>query len=113
MGGGGPAGGPLCPLVGEKLVPLRPRELLAAGLAPSSTVCVFPDSAVVLEEGSPGEASLPVEPPELEDFEATLGTDGRYRHAEAFSRVSAAGDQSRPEGPCWCCHLDLHGQAGL
>ncbi|XP_028353781.1 tuberin isoform X1 [Physeter macrocephalus] len=51
------------------------------------------DSAVVLEEGSPGEASLPVEPPELEDFEATLGTDGHYRHAEAFSRSSSTSSQ--------------------
>ncbi|XP_057604915.1 tuberin isoform X3 [Hippopotamus amphibius kiboko] len=51
------------------------------------------DSAVVLEEGSPGEASLPVEPPELEDFEATLGTDGRYQHAEAFSRSSSTSSQ--------------------
>ncbi|XP_058892359.1 tuberin isoform X2 [Kogia breviceps] len=51
------------------------------------------DSAVVLEEGSPGEASLPVEPPELEDFEATLGTVGHYRHAEAFSRSSSTSSQ--------------------
>ncbi|XP_057384781.1 tuberin isoform X7 [Balaenoptera acutorostrata] len=51
------------------------------------------DSAVVLEEGSPGEASLPVDPPELEDFEATLGTDGSYRHTEAFSRSSSTSSQ--------------------
>ncbi|XP_036135806.1 tuberin isoform X3 [Molossus molossus] len=52
------------------------------------------DSAVVLEEGSPGEANLLVEPPELEDFEATLGTDRRCRHAEAsYSRSSSTSSQ--------------------
>ncbi|XP_015992051.2 tuberin isoform X6 [Rousettus aegyptiacus] len=51
------------------------------------------DSAVVLEEGSPGETNLPVEPPELEDFEATLGTDRRCQHAEAYSRSSSTSSQ--------------------
>ncbi|XP_037013158.2 tuberin isoform X3 [Artibeus jamaicensis] len=51
------------------------------------------DSAVVLEEGSPSEASSPAEPPELEDFEATLGTDGHCRHAEAYSRSSSTSSQ--------------------
>ncbi|XP_032316060.1 tuberin isoform X3 [Camelus ferus] len=51
------------------------------------------DSAVVLEEGSPGEANLPVEPPELEDFESAIGTDGRYHRAEAFSRSSSTSSQ--------------------
>ncbi|KAF5913800.1 hypothetical protein HPG69_002662 [Diceros bicornis minor] len=50
------------------------------------------DSAVVLEE-SPGEAHLPVEPPELEDFEATLGTDKRCQHTEAYSRSSSTSSQ--------------------
>ncbi|XP_036165112.1 tuberin isoform X7 [Myotis myotis] len=49
------------------------------------------DSAVVLEEGSPDEANLL--PPELEDFEATLGTDRRCRHAEAYSRSSSTSSQ--------------------
>ncbi|XP_016063537.1 PREDICTED: tuberin isoform X5 [Miniopterus natalensis] len=51
------------------------------------------DSAVVLEEGSPSEADLLGEPPELEDFEATLGTDGRCRHTEAYSRSSSTSSQ--------------------
>ncbi|XP_028008764.2 tuberin isoform X3 [Eptesicus fuscus] len=49
------------------------------------------DSAVVLEEGGPDEASLL--PPELEDFEATLGTDRRCRHPEAYSRSSSTSSQ--------------------
>ncbi|XP_023620235.1 tuberin isoform X3 [Myotis lucifugus] len=49
------------------------------------------DSAVVLEEGSPDEANLL--PPELEDFEATLGPDRRCRHAEAYSRSSSTSSQ--------------------
>lgn len=74
-----------------------------AGPAPSSPVCVLPDSAVVLEEGSPSEAASLAEPRELEDFEATLGTDRHCRHAEAYSRVSAAGPRSRrPVGPYGC-----------
>ena len=67
---------------------LRPRELLGAGPAPSSLICVLPDSAVVLEEGSPSETDLPGEPTELEDFEATLGPERRCRRPEAYSRVS-------------------------
>ncbi|XP_071078122.1 tuberin isoform X8 [Desmodus rotundus] len=51
------------------------------------------DSAVVLEEGSPSEANLLAEPPELEDFEATLGTDRHCRHAEAYSRSSSTSSQ--------------------
>lgn len=44
-----------------------------------------------------------MEPPELEDFEATLGTDRRCRGAEVYSRVSPAGCQScPPEEPCEC-----------
>ncbi|KAL1286546.1 TSC2 [Ovibos moschatus] len=46
------------------------------------------DSAVVLEEGGPGEASLSAEPPELEDFEATLGSDGRCGHSDSSSTSS-------------------------
>lgn len=60
---------------------------------------VLPDSAVVLEEGSPGEANVPVEPPDLEDFEATLGTDRRCPRTEAYSRVSAARARASPRGP--------------
>lgn len=59
--------------------------------APSSPFCVLSDSAVVLEEGSPGEAHVPGEPPESEDFEAMLGADRRCRRPEAYSRVSVAG----------------------
>ncbi|XP_052492298.1 tuberin isoform X4 [Budorcas taxicolor] len=51
------------------------------------------DSAVVLEEGGPGEASLSAEPPELEDFEATLGSDGRCGRSDAFSRSSSTSSQ--------------------
>nr|XP_045017589.1 tuberin isoform X1 [Jaculus jaculus]XP_045017590.1 tuberin isoform X1 [Jaculus jaculus] len=51
------------------------------------------DSAVVLEEGSPGEAHVPAGPPELEDFEAALGTDRRYQRPDAFSRSSSAPSQ--------------------
>lgn len=87
--------GPLCALGGERLVPLRPCEPPGAGLAPSSPIRVLPDSAVVLEEGNSSETSLPVEPTELEDFEATLGTDRRYGRTEAYSRVSAWGSLGR------------------
>lgn len=66
-----------------------------AGLAPSSPIRVLPDSAVVLEEGNSSETSLPVEHTELEDFEATLGTDRRCGRAEAYSRVSAWGSLGR------------------
>ncbi|XP_032124076.1 tuberin isoform X2 [Sapajus apella] len=48
------------------------------------------DSAVVMEEGSPGEVPAPVEPPELEDFEAALGTD---RRTDAYSRSSSTSSQ--------------------
>ncbi|XP_041604648.1 tuberin isoform X3 [Vulpes lagopus] len=51
------------------------------------------DSAVVLEEGNSSETSLPVEPTELEDFEATLGTDRRYGRTEAYSRSSSSSSQ--------------------
>ncbi|XP_010834055.1 PREDICTED: tuberin-like, partial [Bison bison bison] len=51
------------------------------------------DSAVVLEEGGPGEAGLSAEPPELEDFEATLGSDGRCGRSDAFSRSSSTSSQ--------------------
>ncbi|KAM5332100.1 tuberin isoform 2-T3 [Glossophaga mutica] len=51
------------------------------------------DSAVVLEEGSPSEATSLAEPPELEDFEAALGTDRHCRHAEAYSRSSSTSSQ--------------------
>ncbi|XP_065780126.1 tuberin isoform X2 [Muntiacus reevesi] len=51
------------------------------------------DSAVVLEEGGPGEAGLSAEPPELEDFEATLGSDERCRRSDAFSRSSSTSSQ--------------------
>ncbi|XP_017895316.1 PREDICTED: tuberin isoform X4 [Capra hircus] len=51
------------------------------------------DSAVVLEEGGPGEASLSAEPPELEDFEATLGSDGHCGRSDAFSRSSSTSSQ--------------------
>lgn len=70
---------------------MRPRELPGADQHPAA-ICVLPDSAVVLEEGSPDEANLL--PPELEDFEATLGTDRRCRHAEAYSRVSVLGTRA-------------------
>nr|XP_021554027.1 tuberin isoform X2 [Neomonachus schauinslandi] len=51
------------------------------------------DSAVVLEEGSPSETHLSAEPMELEDFEATLGTDQRSDRAEAYSRSSSSSSQ--------------------
>ncbi|KAM4814205.1 tuberin isoform X12 [Urocitellus parryii] len=51
------------------------------------------DSAVVLEEGSPGETHVPGEPPELEDLEAMLSADRRCRRSEAYSRSSSASSQ--------------------
>ncbi|XP_040604203.1 tuberin isoform X9 [Mesocricetus auratus] len=51
------------------------------------------DSAVVHEEGSPGEAHVPVEPPELEDFEASLGTDRHCQRPDTYSRSSSASSQ--------------------
>ncbi|XP_008854469.1 tuberin isoform X1 [Nannospalax galili] len=51
------------------------------------------DSAVVLEEGSPGEAHVPLEPPELEDFEAALGTDRHCQRPDTYSRSSSASSQ--------------------
>lgn len=57
----------------------------------SSPVYVLPDSAVVLEEGSSGEAHVPVEPPELEDFEAVLSTDRHCQRPDTYSRVSVMG----------------------
>lgn len=82
---------------------MRPRELPGLDQHPA-VMCVLPDSAVVLEEGGLDEASLL--PPELEDFEATLGTDRRCRHTEAYSRVSIAGHQSLwPRGPVGILHL--------
>ncbi|XP_046524315.1 tuberin isoform X3 [Equus quagga] len=66
----------------------------AAGSAkPSPPPRSNTDSAVVLEEGSPGEANAPVEPPDLEDFEATLGTDRRCPRTEAYSRSSSTSSQ--------------------
>lgn len=80
-----------------RLIPLRPRELPGPGQHPAA-LFVHPDSAVVLEEGSPGEANLPVEPLELEDLEATLGTDRHCRGAGEYSRVSPAGRQPAARG---------------
>uniref|UniRef100_Q61037-4 Isoform C of Tuberin n=1 Tax=Mus musculus TaxID=10090 RepID=Q61037-4 len=51
------------------------------------------DSAMVLEEGSPGETQVPVEPPELEDFEAALGTDRHCQRPDTYSRSSSASSQ--------------------
>ncbi|XP_031209726.1 tuberin isoform X6 [Mastomys coucha] len=51
------------------------------------------DSAVVLEEGSSGETQVPVEPPELEDFEAALGPDRHYQRPDTYSRSSSASSQ--------------------
>uniref|UniRef100_A0A8C9B0P9 Tuberin n=1 Tax=Prolemur simus TaxID=1328070 RepID=A0A8C9B0P9_PROSS len=51
------------------------------------------DSAVVMEEGGPGEAHVPVEPPELEDLEAALGPDRSYGRAGAYSRSSSTSSQ--------------------
>ncbi|XP_027967299.1 tuberin isoform X4 [Eumetopias jubatus] len=51
------------------------------------------DSAVVPEEGSTSETHLSAEPMELEDFEATLGTDRRGDRAEAYSRSSSSSSQ--------------------
>uniref|UniRef100_A0A8B9YV44 Tuberin n=1 Tax=Bos mutus grunniens TaxID=30521 RepID=A0A8B9YV44_BOSMU len=66
----------------------------AAGSAkPSPPPRSNTDSAVVLEEGGPGEAGLSAEPPELEDFEATLGSDGRCGRSDAFSRSSSTSSQ--------------------
>lgn len=43
-----------------------------------------------MEEGSPGEVPVPVEPPGLEDFEAALGVD---RRTDAYSRSSSTSSQ--------------------
>ncbi|XP_048645328.1 tuberin isoform X23 [Marmota marmota marmota] len=51
------------------------------------------DSAVVLEEGSPGETHVPGEPPELEDLEVMLSADRCCRRSEAYSRSSSASSQ--------------------
>ncbi|XP_045848746.1 tuberin isoform X7 [Meles meles] len=51
------------------------------------------DSAVVPEEGSLSEPRLPTEPTELEDFEATLGTDRQGGRAETYSRSSSSSSQ--------------------
>ncbi|XP_010618734.1 tuberin isoform X2 [Fukomys damarensis] len=51
------------------------------------------DSAVVLEEGSPGEAHMPGEPPESEDFEAALSADRRCQRPGTYSRSSSASSQ--------------------
>ncbi|XP_021563536.1 LOW QUALITY PROTEIN: tuberin [Carlito syrichta] len=51
------------------------------------------DSAVVMEEGSPGEAYVPGEPPELVDFEVALSTDSRCRSTAAYSRSSSTSSQ--------------------
>ncbi|XP_036052974.1 tuberin isoform X4 [Onychomys torridus] len=51
------------------------------------------DSAVVLEEGSPGEVHVPGEPPELEDFEAALGSDRHCQRPDTYSRSSSASSQ--------------------
>ncbi|XP_058142618.1 tuberin isoform X3 [Dasypus novemcinctus] len=51
------------------------------------------DSPAVLEEGSPEKANLSLEPPELEDLEATLGADRRCQHPEAYSRSSSTSSQ--------------------
>lgn len=77
--GPGPAGEPLCPLV--KPGTLRPHESWTG--CTQQHVCVLPIHPVVLEEGGPGEASLSAEPPELEDFEATLGSDGRCGRSDS------------------------------
>lgn len=69
-------------------------EVTGASRLPNTkqaALSVLPDSAVVLEEGSPGEAHVPVEPPELEDFEAALGTDRHCQRPDTFSRVSVTG----------------------
>ncbi|XP_040110057.1 tuberin isoform X3 [Oryx dammah] len=66
----------------------------AAGSAkPSPPPRSNTDSAVVLEEGGPGETGLSAEPPELEDFEAALGSDGRCGRSDAFSRSSSTSSQ--------------------
>ncbi|XP_036771864.1 tuberin isoform X8 [Manis pentadactyla] len=77
------------PAAGSARPPAPPR----ANTAPSSPGCVPADSAVVPEEGSLGEADLSVEPPELEDFEAALGADGRCQCTEAYSRSSSTSSQ--------------------
>ncbi|XP_075851078.1 tuberin isoform X2 [Microcebus murinus] len=51
------------------------------------------DSAVVMEEGSPGEAHVSVEPPELEDLEAALGPDRPCGRPGAYSRSSSSSSQ--------------------
>nr|XP_003807742.3 tuberin isoform X3 [Pan paniscus] len=48
------------------------------------------DSAVVMEEGIPGEVPVPVAPPGLEDVEAALGMD---RRTDAYSRSSSVSSQ--------------------
>uniref|UniRef100_A0A2I3HN03 TSC complex subunit 2 n=1 Tax=Nomascus leucogenys TaxID=61853 RepID=A0A2I3HN03_NOMLE len=61
------------------------------------------DSAVVMEEGSPGEVPVPVESPGLEDFEAALGMD---RRMDAYSRVIILslqpGGEVTPRGGAGC-----------
>lgn len=80
---------------------IRPAQPTA-----SSPVCVLPDSAVVLEEGSPGEAHVPVEPPELEDFEATLGTDRHCQRPDTYSRVSVLGSHWESWDRCHSIYLN-------
>uniref|UniRef100_A0A2I3GNF5 Tuberin n=1 Tax=Nomascus leucogenys TaxID=61853 RepID=A0A2I3GNF5_NOMLE len=72
-------------------VPLLRRRLVLGGHVsarawPSPTS----NSAVVMEEGSPGEVPVPVESPGLEDFEAALGMD---RRMDAYSRSSSVSSQ--------------------
>ncbi|XP_012866964.1 PREDICTED: tuberin isoform X2 [Dipodomys ordii] len=57
------------------------------------------DSAVVLEEGGPGQAHAPGEPPELEDFEAALGVHRLSRRPAPYSRSSSASSQEEKACP--------------
>lgn len=51
------------------------------------------DSAVVLEEGRPGETMLATEPPGLEDLGAALDSDGPGRRSAPVSRSSSTSSQ--------------------
>lgn len=101
---GGSAGGAAAVPSGGTLVPLEAPGAPGAGPAPSSPTYVLPDSAVVLEEGGPGEPGWPGGVPELEDLEAPLDTGQRCCRAEAFSRVSVGRSRWRlPVGAPTLC----------
>lgn len=52
---------------------------------------------------------MPVDPPELEDFEAALGTDRHCQRPDTYSRVSAmaANGSARASGSAPACCVNL------